>query len=134
VIDPAGCRKILLGVVDHRVSAERLHQLHIGGAAHSRNVRTEVLRQLNGENSDAPGSAVYEHSLSSLDVYSPQEMQRRSPAKQDRRGFLEDHVYRHYCQRAILRHADVLGMCAELEPGASKYPVVLGEPGRGLAQ
>ena len=96
-------------------------------------MRPEVLRQLKRENPDTPGRSVDEHLLSGLDLCFPQEMQRRHPAKQDRRGFLKRHVDRLYRQQSILRQACVLGMRAELEPGGSKYLVTLPEPGHGLA-
>src|SRR5437870_9311699 len=84
VIDPAGSREILPGVVDHLVSAERLDYVQIDGAAYPCDVHPEVLRQLNRENPDTPRLSVDEHFLSGLDLCFPQEMQRRHPAKQDR--------------------------------------------------
>src|SRR5262249_12673083 len=78
VIYPAGFREILPGVVNHLVSAERLHQVQIGAAAHARDVRHEVLRQLNSEYADTPGGSVDEHSLPGLDLSFSEEVQRRN--------------------------------------------------------
>src|SRR5271157_4410147 len=93
-----------------------------------------MLRQLNRENPDTPGRSVDQHFLPGLDLPFPQEMQRRHPAKQDRRGLLKRHVHRFDLDQAILGHAHVLGVGAVLEPPRPEYLVALGEPGRGLAR
>src|SRR5205823_9592753 len=115
VVEPAGAREVLSGVVDHHVSAERLHELQVARAAYAGDACPEVPCELNGKYADASGGSVDEHALSGLDVELPDEIQRRHRAERGRRGFLECHVARLWRQRADFGHADVLGMAAELE-------------------
>ncbi len=63
VVRRAAAGDILLRVIDRRVCPERQHERQMRAAAHSSDVRPEILRQLHRERPDAAGRTVHEDSL-----------------------------------------------------------------------
>src|SRR3990172_9793423 len=99
-------------VVDHRVGAERPHELEVLRVAHRGDVGAEVLAELHRGGADRAGGAVDEEPLPAADVSQSQAVQGEDRAVANGRRLLERDVARHLRQRGPLPDADELGMCA----------------------
>ena len=111
-----GYSEVLFRVVDDLVGSEGLYEFQIRGAAHSGDLRSEGLRQLDGRGAERPGGTVDEHLLPRADAPSPEKIQRTGRSPRDRGGFLEGHVRRLEGAGALFSQAGVLGIRPDTEP------------------
>src|SRR5947207_5243288 len=105
-----GYSEVLFRVVDDLVGSEGLYEFQIRGAAHSGDLRSEGLRQLDGRGAERPGGTVDEHLLPRADAPSPEKIQRTGRSPRDGGGFLEGHVRRLEGAGAFFSQAGVLGI------------------------
>src|SRR3990170_3958076 len=111
-----GSGEVLLRVVDHLVSSQRLHQFQIRGAAYPRDFRPEILCKLDGSSTQRSGGSIDENSLPPPNIPSSKKVQRTSRSPGDRGRFLEGHVRRLHCARTLVKHRCVLGIRALTQP------------------
>src|SRR5262249_15285353 len=108
VVPAATVCEVLSRVVHHLVGAKRTHEFDVARAAHTRDVRTERLRELHRKRADATRSAVDQDPLTCLDVPAvTQSLQRGLSRDRNRRGLLKGDVHRLRDDR--LARTDVFG-------------------------
>jgi hypothetical protein len=101
--------KVLLRVVHDAVGSERVRQLDVRSAAHSRHLGSERLRDLDRERAHATGRAVDQHLLPALEAaLVAQALERGRRRDCDGRGLLDRHGGRALHDRTIGACHDVL--------------------------
>ena len=100
-------------VVENSVGAERAHELDILRAAHGRDVRAKVFRELHRRAADRSRRAVHDDARSRTNRGLPQVREREDRAVAQRRRFSERHACRHHRNRRVLLHQHILGLRAE---------------------
>ena len=116
--------EVLFGVIDDLIGAQRLHVFQPRGAADPGDFCAVVLRKLDCGRADSAGRAVDQHLLAGLDFAPAQEAHRHDRAVGHGGGFCVAHVGRLHGQRAVFRHAQILGI------GAHALAEVADTPGR----
>ena len=106
-------REVLARVVDDGAGAKCLHELEVGGAAHTGHLRAELPNELHGCRADGARSAVHQDALPGLDTGFPDEVQGQQAAVRKRSRFLEAQVGWPLRQYAVRRPADVLRVRSE---------------------
>ena len=66
VVSRPGSGDVCLSVVDDVVGASRAHHVHLSGAAHPRDLGSEILGNLYCEGPDAPGRSVDQNVFAGL--------------------------------------------------------------------
>src|SRR5215471_18136425 len=115
VVTLVGLGEIFFRIIDHVIGADRSNQIDISSATDSRDFGAERFGDLDGESSNAAGSAVDQHFLSGLNVpLIAQTLQRRQPGNANRAGLLERDVARFQHNRTVGLDANVLSNRAVL--------------------
>ena len=115
IIGLAALGKILLGVINDLIGAQRFHQFQIRGAAYPGHFCPKVVPgKLYRKSTYRSRSAINQNFLSAPDISFSETMQCCHPPTGNGGGFLIGYIGRFYGQHPVFRQTFVLGISAKI--------------------